>query len=535
MGRHSAEHSATLDAPMSTADVFDVVVIGGGHNGLVAACYLARAGQSVLLVERQPQLGGMALSAPLIDTAPDHMVNPGAYENVYLRAGGVVEDLGLRRFGYREVDSVGWAWLGDNGESLLFQAGVEETADDIARFSRRDAAAYRELVAIALKAVELQGRYGSGPPGRPSLGTVAAGLRSLVGNRVLRSTLAGLLTGTAAEAIVSTFESAQMRGAFASIATILGAPTAEGSALALLGTSSLHGAGAARPIGGMGGLVLALEKCLTSYGGVARTGLAASEIHHDAKRATGVTLSDGTSISARHAVVTAIPPQRVPDLIGDGISSGLAERLRAAPANAGGVATLTVNLALSDRLELPAHQPSRTDVDLRKPALFTGSFDGVMMSCAQASRGEIPTEMPWWCTIFTAMDPSQAPPGQDTAQLYGPVPVAAAGGWDQRRDEAATLLLNQVAAALPGVHELEIGRFVETPEDLTRRTTTVNGCLYHVDHLATRMGPLRPALGVAGYRTPLRGLYLTGAGFHPSGGISGLPGKHAATAVLRDL
>jgi phytoene dehydrogenase-like protein len=115
------------------------------------------------------------------------------------------------------------------------------------------------------------------------------------------------------------------------------------------------------------------------------------------------------------------------------------------------------------------------------------------------------------------------------------VPVAAAGGWAQRRDEAAKLLVDQVASVLPAVHELEIGRFVETPDDLTDRTTTVNGCLYHVDHLATRMGPLRPALGAAGYRTPLTGLYCTGAGFHPSGGISGLPGKHAATAVLRDL
>ena len=98
---------------------YDVVVVGGGHNGLVAGCYLARAGRSVLLVEQHDRLGGMTLSAPLIDSAPRHMINPGAYENVYLRAGGVVDDLGLRRFGYREVDSVGWAWLGDDGESLL--------------------------------------------------------------------------------------------------------------------------------------------------------------------------------------------------------------------------------------------------------------------------------------------------------------------------------------------------------------------------------------------------------------------------------
>ncbi|EUA51157.1 putative fAD dependent oxidoreductase [Mycobacterium xenopi 3993] len=231
---------------------------------------------------------------------------------------------------------MGWAWLGEDGESLLFQADVEKTAADIARFSKRDAESYRELVAIALKAVDLQGRYGAGSPVRPSLGTIAAGLRMLVRDRKLRSTLAGLLTGTAADAITSTFKSDQVRGAFASIATILGAPTAEGSALALLGTSSLHGAGAARPIGGMGGLVHALQECLQSFGGVVRTGLAASQIEHNDDRATGVTLSDGTTVTARHAVLTAIPPQRVPDLVGDGIPVPLAQRLRAAPANAGG-------------------------------------------------------------------------------------------------------------------------------------------------------------------------------------------------------
>lgn len=514
---------------------YDVVVVGGGHNGLVAGCYLARAGRSVLLVERHDRLGGMTLSAPLIDAAPQHMVNPGAYENVYLRAGGVVEDLGLRHFGYREVDSVGWAWLGEDGQSLLFQPDVVKTAADIARFSKRDAAAYRELVTVALKSVELQGRYGAGSPGRPSLGTIAAGIRTLARDRKLRSTLGGLLTGTAADAIASTFESDPVRGAFASIATILGAPTAEGSALALLGTSSLHGAGAARPIGGMGGLVRALEECLKSFGGVVRIGLTALQVQHNGSRATGITLSDGTAITARHAVLTAIPPQRVPELIGDGIPAALAERLRAAPANAAGVATLTVNLALSGQLQLPFHQPGRSDVDLRKPALFTGSFEGVLKSCEQVSRGELPVDAPWWCTIFTAMDASQAPSGQDTAQLYTPAPVRAAGGWDLRRDQAAQLLVDQAGRIMPGVHELEIGRLVETPEDLTRRTTTVNGCLYHVDHLLTRMGPLRPALGVAGYRMPLQGLYLTGAGFHPSGGVSGLPGKHAAAAILQDL
>jgi phytoene dehydrogenase-like protein len=516
-----------------TSDAYDVVIVGGGHNGLVAGCYLARAGRRVVVLERHDRLGGMTLSAPLIDAAPGHVVNPGAYENVYLRAGGVVEDLGLARFGYREVDSAGWAWLGESGESLLFQRDVDATARDIARFSTADGRAYRELIEVALKALEIQGRYAAGQPGRPGIRFVASALRSLATDRTLRSTLGAFLTGTAVDAITATFESEQVRGAFASIATILGAPTAEGSALAMLGTSSLHYKGAARPIGGMGGLVAALERCLVHHGGEARTGAAVARITGSG-RAAGVELANGSAITARQGVVTAIPPQRVPDLVGDALPRPVAQRLRYAPANAGGVATFTVNLALSGQLALPNHQPSRDDMDLRRPALFTGTLDGVLEACADAARGELPTAPAWWCTIFTAMDPSQAPEGQDTVQLYGPVPVAARGGWDANRAAAAMRLVDQVGSALPGVHDLELGRFVESPDDLSARTGTVNGCLYHVDHLPTRIGPLRPAFRAGGYRTPLDGLYVTGAGAHPSGGVSGLPGKLAAEALLRD-
>jgi phytoene dehydrogenase-like protein len=146
----------------------------------------------------------------------------------------------------------------------------------------------------------------------------------------------------------------------------------------------------------------------------------------------------------------------------------------------------------------------------------------------------MPLMSSWWATIFTAMDPTQAPDGQDTLQLYAPVPVHPHGGWTSARESAADELVASAGKSLFGLDRLELGRFVESPDDLSQRTGTTNGCLYHVDHLPTRIGPLRPALGAGGHRTPLAGLYLSGAGTHPSGGVSGLPGKHAATALLRD-
>jgi phytoene dehydrogenase-like protein len=233
-------------------------------------------------------------------------------------------------------------------------------------------------------------------------------------------------------------------------------------------------------------------------------------------------------------VIAACPPQLVPGLTGQGLNGSVGERIRRAPANSGGVGTLTVNLALRGTLDLPAHQPARAGVDLRRPTLFGGTLEDNLAAGAQAARGELPDRPPFCLAIFTAIDPSQAPPGQDVVQLYTPAPVAARDGSEASRGPAAEKLLASVAPIIPGLASLEIGRYVEGPADLSARTGASNGCIYHVDHLPTRMGPLRPAAGAGGFRTPLAGLYLGSAGCHPGGGVSGLPGKLSAAALLKD-
>lgn len=516
------------------AGEYDVVVIGGGHNGLVAGCYLARAGLDVLVVERSERLGGMALTAPLVAEAPNHLLSPRSYENVYLRASGIVEELRLADYGFRDVDAAGWAWLGDDGESLVLGRDVEWTARELSRFSRKDGRRYRELMEAAVPALGLQDRFGGVNPKRPGFGVLGAAAWTLIRKRAVRRTLAAALTSTAADAIAANFESPQARGAFAAIATILSPPLDEGGGIALLAPALLHHHGAGRPIGGMGAVIVALERCLRAHGGEARTGAGALAIETADGRASAVELEDGTVVRARRAVIAAIPPQRVPDLAGDALEAGVAERMRAAPANRTGVGALTVNVALRGRLELSAHE--RDDaLDLRLPTLFGGSYERVLASAAEASAGRLPSAPNWTLAILSAVDPSQAPEGEDVAQLYCPAPVEPVEGWDAVRDEAADRLVETIGAAAPRLPELEIGRYVESPADLSAATGTVRGCLYHVDHVPTRMGPLRPALGAGGYRTPLPGLYLSGAGTHPGGGVSGLPGKLSAQAVLRDL
>lgn len=224
----------------------------------------------------------------------------------------------------------------------------------------------------------------------------------------------------------------------------------------------------------------------------------------------------------------------MPDLVKGALDPAVSARLRVAPANTAGVGTLTVNLALAGRLELPHHQPSRPDLDLRAPALFGGTLEDVVRTGEDCARGKLPDASAFCPAILTALDPSQAPAAQDVAQLCCPMPVAPRDGRDAARDDAADRMLRVASNLAPDIGALEAARYVETPDDLRRRTGAVNGCIYHVDHLPTRLGPLRPALGAGGYRTPLPGLYLGSAGCHPGGGVSGLSGKLCAAAVLAD-
>jgi phytoene dehydrogenase-like protein len=513
----------------------DIVIVGGGHNGLVAGCYLARTGLRVLIVEQAAWLGGMAASRAFVSQAPEHILSPGAWENVYFRASGVGEELELHRFGHRDLDSAGWAWLGDNGESVVLQASLSKTVADIRRFSGKDADTYADLTEAGVKILKIQDEYGLSHPKRPSVATVVTAVRAVAGSRRVRALLGSLLTTSAADGIDALFESEAMRGVFAGTGAILAPLTVDGSAIALLAASMIHHHGAARPVGGMGGLVAALQRCFEAHGGQVRLSTEVAGIRMNSRAGGVVELTDGSAILADQAVIAACPVQRLPDMVGDALPADIAQRLRHAPANSTGLGTFTINAALSGRIELPHHQPNRTDVDLRRPAIYMGTLEEVVAAGEQSARGELPDRTTFCLGILSAIDESQAPSGQDVVQLYSPAPVRPDGGWDKWRGEAERRLLDKVSQAAPDFVGLQIGRFIETAEDLAERTGAENGCIYHIDNLPTRIGPLRPAAGAGGYRTAVPGLYLGSASCHPGGGVSGLPGKHCASVVLDDL
>ncbi|MCW3015415.1 MAG: crtI1 [Solirubrobacterales bacterium] len=515
-------------------ETVDVVVIGGGHNGLTAGCYLARAGHSVLVLEKESRLGGMAMSAPLIPQAPGHLVSPCAFEDLFFRIGGVADDLGLAAHGFREHESDGWMWLAPSGDSLWIQRDVDKTVQDIARFSTVDAARYRELMQVAFRCVDIFYGYLTSHPTRTDKRQLASWMKTLVTDRTLRSTLADMCTANAVDMLAGTFESEAVRSIFAN--TILGSPFADGNGFTLMNTTLLHRSGIGRPVGGMGGIVSALDRCLHSHGGESRVDAQVAHVTTVGGEARGVVLANGDEIAARVGVIAACPPQAVPRLVGHAFPQRIAERLCSAPDDAWGIGQLTVTVALSEQVELPLHASGRDDVDVRRPTLMAGTFDSIIAAARESMLGQVPAQLPWWATIFNAIDTTQAPEGQDVIDLYSPmVPSMPHGGWSGARADAADRLVEQAAPLLSTrLAEMELGRHIETPADRAERVGTTNGCIYHVDFLPTRVGPLRPVRGVGQYRTPIGGLYLSGVGTHPPAGVSGLNGKLTAETLLRD-
>lgn len=311
---------------------------------------------------------------------------------------------------------------------------------------------------------------------------------------------------------------------------ILGSITADGSGIAALATAPLHKFGVGRPVGGMQAIPDSLARCLTSLGGQIRTDAQAVSIEVSDGRAPSVTLADGETIRA-DAIVATIPPQRVGEML-DADLVPAATGLRNAPANAANIGCFKVDMALDGLLTLPGH--GRADgIDMRKPTLMFGGFDQILAAEEKARVGIVADDLPWWAAILSATDPTQAPEGNDVLYLYAPSPVQVAGGWETVKDQMTKQLISTASRTISGIEKHELGRVVETPLGLEERLGAPNGCIYHVDQAVTRLGPLRPAIGWADSDKHVAGLYLGGAGSHPSGGVSGIPGQRAARAVLR--
>lgn len=514
----------------------DVIVIGAGHNGLTAACYLAKAGRKVTVLETSPAVGGMTSTNPIFSEAPQHRINEGGMDVTLLRASSIVADLELEKFGFGEIDvDPPYAFLQPDGSSLCLWKDARKTADELRRFSPRDAEAYLEFANQLDALMTLVLPYMKGHPTRPDLGAlIMAAAKTLARPRLIPS-LTRFMTASHAEFLEEAFDSPMIRGPLSAIPCFLPMDT-DGTAWVLVGIGMVHRIGVSRIRGGTGVLTDALARSFQSLGGTIRTSTKVKQILVEDGKAVGVTLESGEELRST-AVVTGC---NVKYALTDLLPPNVLERKEQVQANRIPVAELAasfkIDVALRGQLRLSRHEAWRKDgVDLRKPGLCWTGYEEHRAAWKACARDELPSQIPSFALIPSAADPSQAPAGQDTLWYWsGIVPTKPTESWETLKHRAEASANADFAQYFDGIEQLEITRRVMSPLELETRFTVPNGHVYHVDMNASRFGASRPAPKFAGFRVPsVKNLYLSGGGMHPSSGICGIPGQIAAKTLLR--
>jgi phytoene dehydrogenase-like protein len=522
---------------------YDVAVIGGGHNGLVCAAYLARAGLRVVVLERRHLVGGAAVTE---EPWPGYRVSTASYV-VSLLQPKIVRDLGLHRHGYRvlPLDPAYFMPFPD-GRSVLMWDDPRRAAESIATLSRRDAAAYigyhRDLDELSAFVRPLLLRV---PPRIPmrSLDDVRAALTlggHLVRHRRSLAKVAELMTMSVADFLDQYFTDESVKGALApgGVIGIWGGPMSPGSAYVLLhhrmgGAGGIRGAwGFVR--GGMGALSEAIAAAARAAGAEIRTEAAVAHIDAAGGRTRSITLADGTTIAAR-AVASAIHPRTTflemvgrPNLPDELVRE--IERYR----TRGGSAKVNVALSeLPDFIAAPGTDPGPQHPEF----IISPTIEYLERAWDDAKHGRTSERPMLDCVIPTTRDPGLSPEGTHilTAFVqYAPYHLTGRE-WDGERDALGDRVIETIAEYAPNVKGAVLHREVLTPVDLEERFGLVGGNIFHGEMALDQLYSLRPSPLAGAYRTPVRGLYLCGSGTHPGGGVMGASGHNAARVILRDL
>jgi len=529
--------------------VFDAIVVGGGHNGLTTAAYLARAGQRVLVLERRSTLGGACVTEELW---PGYRISRAAYVAGLLRP-SVIRELDLERHGLRLVPrrpASSYTPLPD-GRGLLLGEDRHASEASIAQFSRADAEAFPRYEAVLDRAARVLEPLLDVPPPDPAhlhLRDVAplarAGLRTL-GLRRDIAALARLLLAPARSTLEGWFESEPLRATLATDAVIgaWASPASPGTGYVLLHHVMGETLGArgvwAYVAGGMGGLSQALAAAAREAGAELRTDASVARISTHAGRACGVVLEDGTSLEARRVVSCADPARTFLELLGaEALDPGFRREIEGLDFRS---PVVKINLAL-DRLPRFARTPAGSGNGEAGPehsgTIHVGAcdLDALDASFAAAEAGRVPDRPMVELTIPSALDSSLAPEGHHVASMFVQhAPLAPDAGWQTTREQMAERAIAMVEEVAPGFASSILQRDVLAAPDLERVFGLTGGNIFHGAMSLDRLAFLRPVPGWARYRTPVRDLWLCGAGTHPGGGVMGACGRNAAGELLRDL
>jgi phytoene dehydrogenase-like protein len=523
---------------------YDIIIIGGGHNGLVAACYLAKAGLKTVVLERREAVGGGSVTEE---------IHPGFRCSTLAHTAGpvspqVVSDLNLSSFGLEVITPAARVLsLSPDHRSLCIYNDTERTVGEIEKFSVKDAQSYPEfLTSFSRIGRVLAPLLSMTPPSidQPAaadiwtLGKVGLAFRGLGKKDEYR--LLRWAPMAVADLVAEWFETELLRATVAArgIFGAFAGPWSAGTSLGLLWQAALD----ANPIGptsfvkgGMGGLTQALASAAASAGVEIRTRAEVSKIETVDDKTSRAVLRSGEQIEARAIVSNADPRTTFLRLV-DPIDLDPNFLLKIRNYRALGSAA-KINLALSGLPSFSGVNTADAATRLSGRIHIGPDIDYLEHAFDAAKYGDYSPEPYLDITIPSLTDPTLAPGGMHVMSVFvqfAPYTLKE-GDWNTRRDEFADTVVDQLARFAPGLKELILTRQIITPLDLEQTYGLSGGHIHHGEQALDQVFTFRPLIGWAQYRTPIKGLYLCGAGTHPGGGVTGQPGANSAREIVKDF
>ncbi len=530
------------------ADTRDLIIVGGGHNGLVAAFYLARAGFKPLVLERRAQVGGAAITEEI---HPGSRCSALAHNTGPLRA-DIVRDMQLEQHGLKlTTPDVNTVSVLPDGRALVLYSHAKKAAQEIAQWSQKDAAAYADFGAALGKIGKVIGEALAFTP--PNIDSPSSGdlwgmlktgrsIRNLGKQDLYRVLRWGPMA--VADLVAEFFDTEPLRATIAArgiFGTFLG-PWSAGSALVLLlraAADSTPAGSVQFPAGGAGAITLAMAAAAKQAGVEIRTSAEVSEIRVKDGVATGVVLTSGEEISARAVVSNADPKRTLMRLVDPAhLSPDFIQKIK----NYRSMGTVAkINLALTALPEFTALKSGSRSTSngnlLQGRIQISPEIDYLERAFDDSKYGNF-SHNPYIEIAFPSLsDPSLAPAGQHVMSIYmqyAPYKLKD-GDWESQRKTLGETVVKTVAQYAPNLPQIILHHQIITPKDLEETYGLTGGHIFHGELALDQFFTMRPLLDWARYQTPIERLYLCGSGTHPGTGLTGGSGANAAREIAKAL
>ncbi|MDY0014044.1 MAG: NAD(P)/FAD-dependent oxidoreductase [Rhodocyclaceae bacterium] len=512
---------------------FDVVVAGGGHNGLVAACYLAKAGMKVCVVEKNDRVGGGVETREA--TLPGFKHDICSVSHLILQLNPLIrnDELGLcSKYGlrYANPEKISLTWF-DDGTTLEFYSDIERTCQSIAKFSEKDADAYRRFNAKVFETLDMMIMGMFNPP--PGFGAQAMMLdQSPVGQDLLR-----IQSISAWDFVNEWFENPKVKIALTRWASnAMVNPFDNGTGFSFYTALPLmHKYGVGLPMGGAGSLTKALEQCLLDLGGTIRTNAPVKQIKLDGQKAVGVILDSGEEILGSKAVIANLNIKQVFPHMVPGATLPEGFNTRVSNIKSSNIQPLKIHLALN---EAPKYTFGSAADGFFYVARSTADPEEFEKAFRELERGN-PIRYFASYTSADEVDNTRAPAGKRVLSLYAFMPYKLKGGaqrWDEIGQATVDALIDDMRQLTTNMGpENILGMYYTTPLDIERNNNAmVNADILHIGTYAWQLSGNRPLPGWSQYKMPLGQLYLSSCSTHPGGGVNGASGRNVARILMEE-